>query len=144
MSLEVVAVPGIPEIREGDDLGAAIVSAVGAAGLVVAPGDVLVVASKVVAKAHGLRRYASRDAVVDDETVRVVAERRTGGRVTRVVESAAGPVMAATGVDESNVGADGGVSGGRGSDLPTRRGKSGWWFVRRPLLRVRGAGAGPG
>ena len=109
MSLEVIAVPGIPEIREGDDLGAAIVSAVGAAGLVVAPGDVLVVASKVVAKAHGLRRYASRDAVVHDETVRVVAERRTGDRVTRVVESAAGPVMAAAGVDESNVGADGGV-----------------------------------
>ena len=109
MSLEVVAVPGIPEIREGDDLGAAIVSAVGAAGLVVAPGDVLVVASKVVAKAHGLRRYAPRDAVVDDETVRVIAERRTGDRVTRVVESAAGPVMAAAGVDESNVGADGGV-----------------------------------
>jgi coenzyme F420-0:L-glutamate ligase / coenzyme F420-1:gamma-L-glutamate ligase len=109
VSVEVIAVPGIPEIREGDDLGAVIAAALEAADIGLAPGDILVVASKVVAKALGLRRSAPRDSVIADETVRVVAERRTGDRVTRVVESVAGPVMAAAGVDESNVGNDGGV-----------------------------------
>lgn len=109
MRLEVLAVPGVPEVREGDDLAAVIVSAVAAAGLSVEPGDVLVVASKVVSKAAGLRRFASRDEVIAEETVRVVAERRAGERVTRIVQSAAGPVMAAAGVDESNVGEVGGV-----------------------------------
>ncbi|WP_226963897.1 coenzyme F420-0:L-glutamate ligase [Nostocoides sp. F2B08] len=109
MSLEIFAVPGIPEVREGDDLGAVVATAVRAAGLELHSGDILVIASKVVSKSLGLRRYASRDSVIADETVRVVAERRAGDRVTRVVESVAGPVMAAAGVDESNVGEAGGV-----------------------------------
>ncbi|MGA8047724.1 MAG: coenzyme F420-0:L-glutamate ligase [Dermatophilaceae bacterium] len=109
MSVEIIAVPGIPEVREGDDLGAVVVRAVRAAGLELRAGDVLVVASKIVSKARGLRRYASRDSVIADETARVVAERQAGDRVTRVVESVAGPVMAAAGVDESNVGDMGGV-----------------------------------
>lgn len=109
MTLEVVAVPGIPQVGAGDDLGRLITDAVGAAGLSLQPGDVLVVASKIIAKAQDLRRYASRDSVIDAETVRVVAERRVGERITRVVESAAGPVMAAAGVDESNTGPAGGV-----------------------------------
>jgi coenzyme F420-0:L-glutamate ligase/coenzyme F420-1:gamma-L-glutamate ligase len=59
-----------------------------------------------VSKAAGLTRPASsRDAVVDAETVRVVAERRTPRGIARVVESAAGPVMAAAGVDASNTAA---------------------------------------
>ncbi|MCA1784021.1 MAG: coenzyme F420-0:L-glutamate ligase [Intrasporangiaceae bacterium] len=91
--LQVIPVPGIPEVRADDDLGAVIAEAV----------------SKVVSKALGLRRHASRDEVIADETVRVVAERRAGDRVTRIVESVAGPVMAAAGVDESNVGSEGGV-----------------------------------
>ena len=109
MTMQVFAVPGIPEISTGDDLGAVIVSALTTSGRTLEPGDILVVASKVVAKALGLRRYASRDSVIAEETVRVVAERAAGDRVTRVVEAAAGPVMAAAGVDESNLGAAGGV-----------------------------------
>ena len=109
MSVEILAVPGIPEVRQGDDLGAVVVRAVRAAGLDLRPGDILVVASKVVSKSLGLRRYATRDSVIADQTVRVVAERRAGDRVTRVVESVAGPVMAAAGVDESNVGDAGGL-----------------------------------
>lgn len=105
----VIAVPGIPEVRAGDDLGRLIRDALDRAGLALQSGDILVVASKVVAKADGLRRHASRDDAIAAETVRVVAERVAGERVTRVVESAAGPVMAAAGVDESNVGDDGGV-----------------------------------
>jgi coenzyme F420-0:L-glutamate ligase/coenzyme F420-1:gamma-L-glutamate ligase len=109
VSVEILAVPGIPEVDEGDDLGAVVVEAVRAAGLELRAGDILVVASKVVSKSLGLRRYATRDSVIADETVRVVAERRAADRVTRVVESVAGPVMAAAGVDESNVGETGGV-----------------------------------
>ena len=107
--VEVIPVPGIPEISAGDDVGAVVVAALRAAGLELRGGDIVVVASKVVSKAHGLRRYASRDSVIADETVRVVAERRAGDRVTRIVEAVAGPVMAAAGVDESNVGDAGGV-----------------------------------
>ena len=109
MNVAVLGVPGIPEITTGDDLGTVIRTAVEAAELRVQPGDILVVASKIVAKSLGLRRYAARDLVIAEETRRVVAERATGERVTRVVESAAGPVMAAAGVDESNLGPDGGV-----------------------------------
>lgn len=106
---EVRAVPGIPEVRQGDDVGALIAAAVTAAGMTIESGDILVVASKIIAKADGLRRKGTRDDAIAAETVRVVAERATFERVTRVVESAAGPVMAAAGVDESNVGPDGGV-----------------------------------
>lgn len=142
MSVEVIAVRGIPEVREGDDLGAMVVRAVRAGGLELRAGDILVVASKVVSKSLGLRRYASRDSVIADETVRVVAERRTGDRVTRVVESVAGPVMAAAGVDESNVGDAGGVlvlprdADGAAADLLAA--------VRRAWAReVSGAEVGP-
>ena len=75
MSVEIIAVPGIPEVREGDDLGVLLVRALRAAGMDLRAGDILVVASKVVSKSLGLRRYASRDSVIADETVRVVAER---------------------------------------------------------------------
>ena len=69
----------------------------------------LVVSSKVASKALGLVG-TDREAAVAAATVRVVAERAMeGGRVTRVVESAAGPVMAAAGVDASNTGSSDGV-----------------------------------
>ncbi|HET6505817.1 MAG TPA: coenzyme F420-0:L-glutamate ligase [Baekduia sp.] len=45
------ALPGLPEVREGDDLAALLAAARGDAGF--APGDVLVVAHKVVSKAEG-------------------------------------------------------------------------------------------
>lgn len=109
LSFSVIAVPGVPEVRAGDDLGRLLHDALARAEIGLRPGDILVVASKVIAKAEGLRRQSSRDEAIAAETLRVVAERRAGDRVTRVVEAAAGPVMAAAGVDESNVGDDGGV-----------------------------------
>jgi len=108
-SFSVLAVPGVPEVREGDDLGELLHDALERAGIALQAGDILVVASKILAKAEGLRVHTSRDEAIAAETVRVVAERRAGERFTRIVESAAGPVMAAAGVDESNVGSDGGV-----------------------------------
>ena len=50
--------PGLPEVREGDDLAALLTIARGAGGF--APGEVLVVAHKVVSKAEG-RVVALRD-----------------------------------------------------------------------------------
>ncbi|WP_299034402.1 coenzyme F420-0:L-glutamate ligase [uncultured Pseudokineococcus sp.] len=100
-----MALPGIPEVRAGHDLGAVLVDAVARAGLALRDDDVLVVASKVVAKAEGRSvRARGRAAAVDAETVRVVAERTmAGGSTTRVVQSRSGPVLAAAGVDASDV-----------------------------------------
>ena len=68
------------------------------------------VPGKVASKALGLITAAGdKEAVVASETVAVVAERTAGGHVTRIVRAAAGPVMAAAGVDASNTGADEGV-----------------------------------
>jgi coenzyme F420-0:L-glutamate ligase/coenzyme F420-1:gamma-L-glutamate ligase len=96
----------MPEVPAGADLAALLLAAVERAGERLADGDVLVVSSKVVSKALGLWADPGldRDDVVAAETRRVVAERRTGDRVTRVVHSVAGPVMAAAGVDASNTG----------------------------------------
>ncbi|MET8473404.1 coenzyme F420-0:L-glutamate ligase [Streptomyces sp. NPDC006422] len=89
------AVPGIPEVREGDDLAKLIAAA--EPGLV--DGDVLLVTSKIVSKAEGRVLAADdREAAIDAETVRVVARRGA----LRIVENKLGLVMAAAGVDASN------------------------------------------
>ncbi|EFL25597.1 gamma-glutamyl ligase [Streptomyces himastatinicus ATCC 53653] len=97
---QVWALPGLPEVRTGDDLAKLIADAATAEGLPgLAHGDVLLVTSKIVSKAEG-RVVAGddREAAIDAETVRVVARR---GR-TRIVETRHGLVMAAAGVDASN------------------------------------------
>lgn len=98
------AVPGIPEIRDGDDLASVILRAMRQAGKSFADGDIVVVTSKVVSKAEGRAVPAdTREAVIDAETVRVVATRSgPGARVTRIVENRLGIVGAAAGVDASN------------------------------------------
>lgn len=100
----VLPVHGLGEIHGGDDLADLVLRAVEAQGEALRRGDVVVVSSKVVSKALGLRG-ADREAAIRASTRRVVVERATGDRVTRVVESVAGPVMAAGGVDASNTGA---------------------------------------
>ncbi|PJE95623.1 coenzyme F420-0:L-glutamate ligase [Streptomyces carminius] len=94
------ALPGIPEVRPGDDLVKLIADAATGPGLPgLADGDVLVVTSKIVSKAEGrIVEAADREAAVDAETVRVVARRGPA----RIVESRHGFVMAAAGVDASN------------------------------------------
>lgn len=103
--LEITAVEGLPEVRPGDDLVALLAHATRSR---LRDGDVLVVTSKVVSKAEGRLvatpadppgREAARVAAVHTQTVRVVAER---GR-TQVVETPQGFVLAAAGVDASNV-----------------------------------------
>ncbi|MFG3697466.1 coenzyme F420-0:L-glutamate ligase [Micromonospora sp. NPDC047620] len=104
MRLEILPVPGIGHVSEGDDLAALIANA--------APwlrdGDVLVVTSKIVSKsegrlvdvpADGPERLAARDEVLAAETARVVATRGA----TRIVQTHHGFVMASAGIDASNV-----------------------------------------
>ncbi|MGW4007098.1 coenzyme F420-0:L-glutamate ligase, partial [Streptomyces nigra] len=89
------AVPGLPEVRPGDDLAKLIAAA--EPGLV--DGDVLLVTSKIVSKSEGrIVEAADREAAIDAETVRVVARRGP----LRIVENRQGLVMAAAGVDASN------------------------------------------
>ncbi|MCU1594279.1 MAG: coenzyme gamma-glutamyl ligase [Frankiales bacterium] len=101
--LEVHPVLGLPDIRPGDDLAALL-----AAAFDYREGDVLVVTSKVISKAEGQLipagpdREATRLEAVAAETVRVVARRGT----TTISETRHGLVMAAAGVDGSNVRGD--------------------------------------
>lgn len=101
---------GLGEVTSGADLAALLTPLL--AGLTwpegpdgVTDGDVVVLASKVVAKAEGqLRAATSRDEAIDAETVRVVATRTyPDGSTLKIVENRQGLVMAAAGVDASNV-----------------------------------------
>ena len=93
-------VVGLPDVRPGDDLVGLL-----AEHADLRDGDVLVVTSKVVSKAEGrlvpagADREATRLAAIDTETVRVVARRGT----TTIAETRTGLVLAAAGVDASNV-----------------------------------------
>ncbi|GAB2627451.1 coenzyme F420-0:L-glutamate ligase [Streptomyces capparidis] len=96
-AVRVWALPGIPEVGEGDDLAGLIAAAAGPSGL--ADGDVLLVTSKIVSKAESRRVAAGdREALIDAETAAVVARRGP----TRIVRTRHGFVMAAAGVDASN------------------------------------------
>jgi coenzyme F420-0:L-glutamate ligase/coenzyme F420-1:gamma-L-glutamate ligase len=93
MTLEAWAVDGIDEVTRDTDLGAVLV------GLDLRDGDVVLVTSKVVSKAEGRVREGDREEAIRAETVRVVARRGP----TSIVENHLGLVMAAAGVDASNV-----------------------------------------
>jgi coenzyme F420-0:L-glutamate ligase/coenzyme F420-1:gamma-L-glutamate ligase len=101
--LEVHPVHGLPDIRPGDDLAQLLADA-----FAYQAGDVVVVTSKVISKAEGrlipagTDREATRLQAVIDETKRVVARRG----FTTIVETRHGLVMAAAGVDGSNVRGD--------------------------------------
>ena len=117
--LTLSAVPGIPLVSAGDDLGAIIIAAMENAGLAPRDGDIVVVAQKVVSKAQGrcvdlatvvpsaraeeLAVAVGKDPrlveVILAESVRVV---RQQPRVL-IVEHRLGYVTANAGVDCSNV-----------------------------------------
>ncbi len=94
--VEVHAPDGIGEVTVGTDLGRLAAEHV-ADG--VQDGDVLVITSKVVSKAEGRVVAGERDEAILAETVRLVARRGP----TSIVENHLGLVMAAAGIDASNV-----------------------------------------
>jgi coenzyme F420-0:L-glutamate ligase/coenzyme F420-1:gamma-L-glutamate ligase len=120
--VEIIPLDGIPEVRDGDDVGALVGVALAATpgALPLVEGDVLVVTQKIVSKAEGavvdLRTISpspeavawaeawDRDArqiqVVLDEAARIVRMERG----VLVVETHHGFVCANAGVDASNVG----------------------------------------
>ena len=119
MDLLISAVPGLPEIARGADLGAQIAGAVKASGRAVVRGDVFVVAQKIVSKAEGA--VVRLDDVVpspkaaefaassgkDPRVVEVIL--RESRRIVRmergilITETRHGFVCAHAGVDASNV-----------------------------------------
>ncbi len=97
MTVEVLALRGLPEIHAGDDLAALVEPALRAAGL--RDGDVLAVTQKIVSKAEGRVVPARGIDWVAAETRRVVARREP----IVITETRHGFVCANAGVDASNV-----------------------------------------
>ena len=96
----VLAVEEFPEVRAGDDLAELIASA----HVRLHDGDIVVLSSKAVSKAEGRTLDGiDREAAIDAETERVVAQWWTTRGRTVVAQTRHGFVLAAAGVDESNV-----------------------------------------
>lgn len=103
-----LAVPMDHRFAPGDDLAAILGDALahaawpdGSYGL--QRGDVVVVTSKIIAKAEGRVVTAeTRDAAIDANTVRTVATKETPRGITKIVQTHDGLVLAAAGVDASN------------------------------------------
>jgi coenzyme F420-0:L-glutamate ligase/coenzyme F420-1:gamma-L-glutamate ligase len=119
--LVAAALPDIPEVRAGDDLAALLLAAAG----MLADGDVLVVAHKIVSKAEG-RTAALADVEAGDRAIELGAEHGKDPRLVEVIlretdeivrarpgvlicRTRHGFVCANAGVDASNAGADGEV-----------------------------------
>lgn len=100
-ALLVIPVDGIGEVGADTELAALLGDAVAS---LVRDGDILAVTSKVVSKAEGrLIAADDREDAITAETARLVARREHPGGVTRIVEHRLGLVLAAAGVDSSNV-----------------------------------------
>lgn len=120
--LEVLALDPLPEVSEGDGLGALIAGAAARTGLELADGDIVVVSHKVVSKSEGRIRdkrtvepgaEARRIAAETDRDPRLVelilADSRRVVRATRaalIVETSSGWICANGGIDASNVAGD--------------------------------------
>ncbi len=118
-TLTVSPLPGLPQVRPGDDLVAMIVAAIDRAGLVPADQDIIVLAQKIVSKAEG--RLAPLDTVTpsprahelaaitgkDPRQMELVladsAEVLRAKKNVIVVAHRLGLVMANAGIDRSNV-----------------------------------------
>ncbi len=93
-SVTALAPDGVPEVREGDDLAALLLTVID-----VADGDILCVTSKVVSKAEGRLRLGPREDSLAAEIVDVVARRGP----TVIARTRQGATLAAAGIDASNV-----------------------------------------
>jgi coenzyme F420-0:L-glutamate ligase/coenzyme F420-1:gamma-L-glutamate ligase len=117
-AIEVLPVPGLPEVRKGDDLARRVAEAAGRAKIAFEHGDVLVIAQKIVSKAEGrlLRLSTIKPSPPalqlagklkkDPRLVEVIL--RESRRIVRsdpvlIVETHHGFVCANAGVDQSNI-----------------------------------------
>ncbi len=124
-AVELLAVGGLPMVAAGDDLAAMIGEGMKRAGIALQPGDVVVVAQKIVSKAEGcmvelqdvtpspraveLAAEVQKDPrlveLVLSESVRVVRSRPN----VLIVEHRLGLIMANAGIDQSNVAPQDGI-----------------------------------
>ena len=120
--VRIVGLPGMPEVRPGDDVARLILGCALEAGFALAPGDIVVVTHKVVSKSEG--RLVDLATVEPSPFARGFAERhgkdprhveivlRESARVVRmdrgliISEHPLGLIMANAGVDASNVPGD--------------------------------------
>lgn len=118
-ALSIHALPGVPLIAPGDDLGRVILDALGAGGETLRDGDIIVLAQKIVSKAEGRAvplsgvrpSFAAQDlATRCDKDARLVelilSESERVMRVRRgvlIVRHRLGFVLANAGIDQSNV-----------------------------------------
>jgi coenzyme F420-0:L-glutamate ligase/coenzyme F420-1:gamma-L-glutamate ligase len=125
-TLSLFVIPGLPDIREGDDLPELIVKAARNAGTRFASGDVIVIAQKIVSKSEGRTEHLStvkpsaeatsiaQTMQNDPRLIEIVL--RESRRIVRqgpralVVETHRGFVCANAGVDRSNVPGDDAVT----------------------------------
>lgn len=118
-NVQLFGLPGIPQVRAGDDLAQLILEALERAGLTLQPGDVLVVTQKIVSKAEGcairldevtpsvqaveLARASDKDPRLVEvilQQSRAIIRQRQG---TLITETHHGWICANAGVDRSNV-----------------------------------------
>lgn len=120
--LEILALPGIPQVRAGDDLAELLLQAMDAADLSLQDGDVLVLAQKIISKAEG-RTVRLADVEPSEEAQQLAADTGKDPRLTQlildeskdllrvrkgapgviVVEHKRGWIHANAGIDQSNV-----------------------------------------
>ena len=104
----VLPVPLDHMFSPGDDISSIVIEALSTIrwpdeSTGISDGDIIVVTSKVVAKAEGgVVEAASRESVIDQQAERVVAVKHTPRGVTKIVQTSHGLVLAAAGVDASN------------------------------------------
>jgi coenzyme F420-0:L-glutamate ligase/coenzyme F420-1:gamma-L-glutamate ligase len=102
-SIQILPIPGIPEIEPGDDVAAAILDALETERMELQPGDILVVTHKIISKAEGRFIDAGNDAAyraaVEQESRSVI--RRRGDLI--IAQTSHGFICANAGVDRSNV-----------------------------------------
>jgi coenzyme F420-0:L-glutamate ligase/coenzyme F420-1:gamma-L-glutamate ligase len=122
--LELIALQTLPLVSAGEDPGQLILAALRRESLTLVPGDVIVVAQKIISKAEG--RLVDLATVTPSRRARALAQRngkdprvielilresRTVLRVGKevlIVEHRSGFILANAGIDQSNVNADGG------------------------------------
>lgn len=115
----ITALDGIPAVRPGDDIAGILIAAIGSAGLVPEPKDILVVAQKIVSKAEG--RYLDLGSLdASPRALELAAVTRKDPRLIEailsqsaavvrarpgvlIVETRQGFIMANAGIDQSNL-----------------------------------------